>query len=89
MRALHVDDDFVDLEVSTHDPVSQTVRSKHVTLTADGLRLLPVRIRYAWPSELDLMGEMAGLKLRDRWGGRDRSSFRAASRAHVSVYGRA
>ncbi len=89
VRALRMDDNFVDLDVSRHDPTAQTVMSHHVTLTADGVRLLTVAIRYAWPSELDLMGELAGLKLRDRWGGWDPSSFRVANRAHVSVYGRA
>ncbi|MFN2555450.1 MAG: hypothetical protein ABR592_01025 [Nitriliruptorales bacterium] len=89
MRALRVDDDLVDLEVSRHDPVAQTVRSQHVTLTPAGVRLLPVRLRYAWPSELDLMAELSGLRLRERWGGWDRSSFRPASRGHVSVYGQA
>jgi hypothetical protein len=44
--------------------------------------------RYAWPSELDLMARIAGLRLKDRWAGWSREPFNAASSTHVSVYGR-
>jgi len=52
-------------------------------------RLYPVEVRYAWPSELDLMARLAGLRLRERWGGWSREAFGASSGAHVSVYERA
>jgi hypothetical protein len=39
----------------------------------------PVEIRYAWPSELDLMAELAGLRLRHRWSDWSRAPFTAAS----------
>ena len=42
--------------------------------------------RYAWPAELDLMARLAGLRLRDRWGGWDRSPFTDESTKHVSVW---
>jgi hypothetical protein len=42
--------------------------------------------RYVWPSELDLMARIAGLRLRERWGDWDRTPFSAASRKHVSVW---
>jgi hypothetical protein len=51
-------------------------------------RFYPVQIRYAWPSELDLMARLAGLRLRQRWGGWRRESFTASSTSHVSVYKR-
>jgi hypothetical protein len=47
-----------------------------------------VQIRYAWPSELDLMAQLAGLRLRHRWSGGRREPFTAASQRHISVYGR-
>ena len=31
--------------------------------------------RYVWPSELDLMAQLAGMTLRDRWGDWNRSPF--------------
>lgn len=76
----------VHLEASVHDPVAQRVRSHHVVLTEHGAKLYPVEIRYAWPSELDLMARLAGLRLRERWGGWSREPFGAASGSHVSIY---
>jgi hypothetical protein len=52
------------------------------------VRLNPVVQRYAWPSELDLMARIAGLRLKGRFGGWDREPFNSNSSAHVSVYGR-
>ena len=80
--------DQVRLDVARHDPVTQRLYESHVSLTAEGIRLNPIVTRYAWPSELDLMARLAGLRLRDRWAGWEREPFTAASRAHVSVYGR-
>jgi hypothetical protein len=53
------------------------------------MRLYPVQIRYAYPSELDLMARLAGLQLQARFGGWRGESFTAASGMHVSVYERA
>jgi hypothetical protein len=47
-----------------------------------------VTIRYAWPSEMDLMARMAGLKLRERWADWKKNPFTSASASHVSVYER-
>lgn len=88
VRALQVTSELVDLEASTHDAATQTVTSQHVVISEEGLRLQPVYLRYAWPSELDLMARLAGLVLRQRWAGWDRSAFASSSGAHVSVYGR-
>lgn len=88
VRALRVTNELVDLEASTHDAATQTVTSQHVVISEAGLRLQPVHLRYAWPSELDLMARLAGLALRQRWAGWDRSAFASSSGQHVSVYGR-
>jgi hypothetical protein len=42
--------------------------------------------RYAWPAELDLMAELAGLARRDRWQDWAGSPFTSESRQHVSVW---
>ena len=76
----------VHLEASVHDPVQQRVVSQHVVLSNQGLRLYPVQLRYAWPSELDLMAHLAGLQLRNRWAGWAQEPFTATSGSHVSVY---
>lgn len=81
-----LDPDAVRIETSVHDPVSQTVTSRHVVLSEQGTRFYPLKIRYAWPSELDLMARLAGLRLRNRWGGWRGEPFTANSTVHVSVY---
>jgi SAM-dependent methyltransferase len=42
--------------------------------------------RYVWPSELDLMARIAGMRLRERWSGWRREPFTAESGKHVSVW---
>ncbi len=82
----HMDDGTVRLEVSRHDPVAQAVDTHHVELSAGGILALPLKVRYAWPAELDLMARMAGLERRERWGGWDRQAFGPESAVHVSLY---
>lgn len=83
-----VERDWVRLTLSRHDPLGQRVQTQHIRLSAEGVELFPLQIRYAWPSELDLMARMAGLQLRDRWSGWTRETFTAQSHGHVSVYER-
>lgn len=74
-------------ELSIHDPVAQTVVSHHVKRFDDGsTAVLPVSLRYAWPAEMDLMAQLAGLDLQERLGWYDRRPFTAQSGQHVSVY---
>ncbi len=42
--------------------------------------------RYLWPAELDLMAQLAGMSLRERWGGWRREPFTGESTSHVSIY---
>jgi hypothetical protein len=78
----------VRLDVARYDPVKQLLEETHVLLSSTGFQLKPIVTRYAWPSELDLMARIAGLRLKDRWGGWGRESFTGTSRNCVSVYGR-
>lgn len=92
------DDQYVDaeavgveevrLDVGRHDAVTQRLEESHVHLSREGVRLYPIVTRYAWPSELDLMARIAGLRLKERWGSWNREPFTAASKLHVSVYER-
>jgi SAM-dependent methyltransferase len=79
--------DEVGLDVLRHDPVTQRIEESHVSLSREGIRLNPIVQRYAWPSELDLMARMAGLRLKERWDGWQREPF-TSTRNCVSVYGR-
>jgi hypothetical protein len=83
-----VEVDEVRLDVARHDPVKQLLEESHVSLSSEGVRLNPIVTRYAWPSELDLMARIAGLRLKERWGGWDREPFTSISSNCVSVYGR-
>ena len=85
-EAIEVDE--VRLDLLRHDPATQMIEESHVSLSRAGVRLNPVVQRYAWPSELDLMARIAGLRLKGRWGGWNREPFDSSSSAHVSVYGR-
>lgn len=81
--------DRVEIDVGEHDPVSQRVVSQKIVLSDGSVRLYPIQIRYAWPSELDLMAQIAGLRLRGRFGGWKGEMFTAESQRHISVYERA
>jgi SAM-dependent methyltransferase len=79
--------DSVLLTAGRHDPVRQRIDAQQIQFgPGAGFRLIPGVLRYAWPSELDLMARLAGLRLRERWGGWQREPFTAASTMHVSVY---
>ncbi|MGZ3644291.1 MAG: class I SAM-dependent DNA methyltransferase [Ktedonobacteraceae bacterium] len=80
--------DAVWLDVGRHDPVTQRLEESHVVLSREGVRIYPIVTRYAWPSELDLMARIAGLRLKERWSGWNREPFTSASSTHVSIYGR-
>ena len=70
-----------------YDTVTQHFTSNHVTVSADGKgRFWRIPFRYAWPAEMDLMARIAGLSLKYRWAGWDRSAFTAESTTHVSVW---
>ena len=76
------------ISVDVYDVVTQRFSSQHYVFTEDGVQAFPVELRYAWPSELDLMARLAGLTLQNRWAGWLREPFTSLSRAHVSVYRR-
>ena len=84
-----IEPDRVELSAVRYDPLAQRIDAQHVTLTPGGVHLAPVALRYAWPAELDLLARLAGLRLRDRWGGWRREPLDADSGQHVSVYERA
>jgi SAM-dependent methyltransferase len=87
-RTVDVTTQSARLEATRHDPVQQRVTSQHIVLTEQGMRLYPVQLRYAWPSELDLMARLAGMHLRERWGGWENDAFTTNSPRHISVYAR-
>lgn len=84
-----VDVGYVALDTGRHDPVKQALMENHVILTRDRVMLFPIVTRYVWPSEMDLMARLAGLQLKQRWGGWKREPFTSDPRGNcISVYGR-
>lgn len=73
--------------VDTFDVASQQLVSHHFEF-GDGKEASLFRSphRYVWPSELDLMGQLAGFELESRHADWNETPFNSASRSHVSVY---
>lgn len=75
------------VEMTIYEPVGQRLSTHIVKRTASGEEMvLPVEIRFAWPSELDLMARLAGLELEDRFGWYDLRPFNERSTSHMSIY---
>ncbi len=75
--------------IDEYDVAHQGLISHHFNVTDGGVERSSTPFRYAWPAELDLMAELAGLRLRDRWGGWAGEPFTSDSREHVSVWEKA
>ncbi len=89
VRTESIDNGYVALDTARHDPVRQALMENHVILTRDRVMLFPIVTRYVWPSEMDLMARLAGLRLKERWGGWKREPFTSDPRGNcISVYGR-
>jgi SAM-dependent methyltransferase len=69
-----------------YDVVTQRFSSQHFFIVDGRLEAFPVEFRYVWPSELDLMARLAGMRLEHRWAGWQSEPFTALSPSHVSVY---
>ena len=78
--------DEVQLDVGQHDMATQKVVSQKIVITDGSVRLYPVQIRYVWPSEFDLMAQLAGLRLHERWSNWKREPFTSESGQHISIY---
>lgn len=86
VRPVQIHDGHIELEVARIHPANQTMLTNKVHLSAEGLRLIPANHRYAWPSELDLMARLAGMRLAHRWENWERAQFHDASTTHISVW---
>jgi hypothetical protein len=84
-RVFTLDPDHVGIE--TFDDTVEQIASSHHWIERDG-RLVrhSAPFRYVWPSELDLMARIAGLRRRDRWADWHRAAFTSGSDRHVTVF---
>jgi SAM-dependent methyltransferase len=83
-RPFHFSDEHVGID--EYDLATQRSWSHHFTLVDGKYERLSMPFRSTWPSELDLMAQLAGMTLRDRWSGWKREPFTSESRKHVSVW---
>jgi len=84
----NLDINKVHLDIARFNPVTQLLEETHVTISNAGTQLFPIVTRYVWPSELDLMARIVGLRLKERWANWNREPITASSRNCISVYGR-
>jgi hypothetical protein len=78
--------DMVRLDASVFDAVAQRTDTTQIRITESGIRLVHARLRFAYPPELDLMAQLAGLELESRFASFARDPFGPDSAFHVSVY---
>jgi SAM-dependent methyltransferase len=72
--------------IDEYDVATQGLTSHHLEIVDGKLERFSAPCRYVWPSELDLMAQLAGMTLRERWSGWKREPFTSDSRQHVSVW---
>jgi SAM-dependent methyltransferase len=72
--------------IDEYDVANQGLTSHHFEIVDGRLERNSVPFRYTWPAELDLMAQLAGMTLRERWSGWKREPFTSDSRKHVSVW---
>jgi SAM-dependent methyltransferase len=88
VRTIRLEGQQALIEAVQHDAGAQQLLRQRMRIDSHGVVFGPVRVRYVWPSELDLMAQLAGLSLAERWGGWERQRVSAASRGHISIYSR-
>ena len=84
MRVFHASETHWGID--EYDVATQGLTSHHFELIDGRFERNSVPFRYVWPAELDLMAQLAGLSLRERWGGWKREPFTSDSGKHVSVW---
>lgn len=69
--------------------VTQQIDFRRIIIRNNSVDVMSRNTRYIWPSELDLMARLAGLRLTDRWSNWHGAEVTEASEAFISVYARA
>jgi SAM-dependent methyltransferase len=69
-----------------YDVAGQGLVSHHYWIADGAVEVFSPPFRYVWPSELDLMARLAGMRLRERWSDWTREPFTSESAKHISVW---
>ena len=83
-RPFHVGSEHLGFD--EYEIAEQGLVSHHYRIGGDGFEAIAMPFRYVWPAELDLMAQLAGMRLEERWGDWDRQPFTSESTKHVSVW---
>jgi SAM-dependent methyltransferase len=86
VHAIQIGDHDAQLDISLIELDKQVITSQHMFINEHGTRFYPVKIRYVWPSELDLMARLSNLQLKDRWGDWGKCRFTDESGKSISIY---
>jgi len=76
----------VEMQVARYDLATNHVERTLIHLRHEGTRLIQVNDCYAWPGELDLMAQLAGFEIEDRYGDWTKKPFSNSCDRHVSIY---
>jgi SAM-dependent methyltransferase len=88
IRLMPSSDDRLIMRFRRFDLVEQRYTSNYLVVEGGAARHLKVEFRYAWPSELDLMARLAGLRLQERSASWRGEPFTSSSTSHISIYQR-
>jgi SAM-dependent methyltransferase len=86
IRLTRIEVNEVQIDVSQIEPDTQVITSQHIVLSEQGTHFYPIKVRYVWPVEMDLMAQLSQLRLKERWSDWDKTLFTAESGKHISVY---
>ena len=67
---------------SEYDFATQIATSNHYWVLDGELKAFSSPHRYVWPSELDLMAQLAGMRLQQRWSDWNREAFTRSPHSH-------
>jgi SAM-dependent methyltransferase len=84
-----LDTEGVILLASRHDAVRQLLELQRIVFSSERVQIRPNRLRYIWPTEMDMMARVAGFHLRDRWADWQGGRFTADSEEFISIYEKA
>ncbi|RWN57878.1 MAG: class I SAM-dependent methyltransferase [Mesorhizobium sp.] len=83
---VHIDEQRAMVRFARHDRNNQLFVSQDLCITPAGTRTIPLKMRYVYPSELDLLAKISGLELLERYGDWQRRPFDNTSRQYMSVF---
>ncbi|TIR48694.1 MAG: class I SAM-dependent methyltransferase [Mesorhizobium sp.] len=83
---VHIDEQRAMVRFARHDRTQQLFISQDFCITPTGSRMIPFKMRYVYPTELDLLAKISRLELIERYADWQKRPFDNASRQYISVF---